>query len=205
LFYNGFAYLENTLYSVNEDFEITEEPDVFMKNKLKKQLELYQLFSQYTIRQNHLVPPKEHAHWFYTKKWKEKSRFEVAVDTATSSDRCIALGSCTFSPKTDNSLRIQVQAELYCETPDDLNSLADLVVSSKQISWLDRRVILFKAIRPTFVEKFKPHGKNKIVYTIECDGLNKSKLLKKNELFFTLYNKERIEQPFKSVGLVVSN
>ncbi len=205
LFYNGFAYLENTLFSVNENFEITESPDVFLKNKLKKQLELYQLFSQYTIRQNHLVPPKEHAHWFYTKKWKEKTRFEVAVDTAISSDRCIALGSCTFSPKTDNSLRIQVQAELYCETPDDLNSLADLVVSSKQISWLDRRVILFKAIRPTFVEKFKASATNKIVYTIECVGLRQSKLLKNHQLFFTLYNKDRVEQPFKQVRVVVSN
>jgi glucan phosphoethanolaminetransferase (alkaline phosphatase superfamily) len=205
LFYNGFAYLENTLFSVNEDFEITEEPDVFLKNKLKKQLELYQLFSHYTIRQNHLVPPKEHAHWFYTKKWKEKTRLFAKIEKEHTSDKCIPLGTYTFSRKTDNALRIQLFTELYCETQDDLNTLADLVVSSKKLIWLDDRLILFKAIRPTFVEKFKPHAKNKIAYTIECDGLNKSKLLKKNELFFTLYNKERIEQPFKSVGLVISN
>lgn len=205
MFYNGFVYLENTLFSVNEDFEIAEESNIFLKNKLKKQLELYQLFSHYTIRQNHLVPPKEHAYWFNIQHWKEKTRLHSKIEKGHSADKCIPLGTYNFSRKTDNSLRIQLLAELHCESPDDLNTLADLVVSSKPIKWLDNRVILFKAIRPAFVEKFKPHAKNKIAYTIECNGLNKSKLRKKNELFFTLYNVKLLVQPLKALNVVISN
>jgi hypothetical protein len=170
---------------------------------MKQQCEWYQLFSQYTINQDHIVRVTDHDRWVGEKKWKvvrQQNVFPSKMDLKKQFCQLQQVSTKQWKGKT----RIQVMATVYCRTPEDLRQCSDLVISVKPLLWLKRDWVLFKAVRPVFIEKFKANRNNKVVYTIEFDYAVLKDRVPNKQLFINLYNKKQIPQPIYQLETVIS-
>lgn len=202
-FMNGYALLGNRVYWVDSLLRPHEVKQTERLRMMKQQCEWYQLFSQYTINQDHIVRVTDHDRWVGEKKWKvvrQQNVFPSKTDLKKQFCQLQQVSTKHWKGKT----RIQLLATVYCRTPEDLRQCSDLVISVKPLLWLKRDWVLFKAVRPVFIEKFKANRNNKVVYTIEFDYAVLKDRIPNKQLFINLYNKKQIPQPIYQLETVIS-
>lgn len=202
-FQNGSVLLANNLYRVTNKMTVVPEKNSGKKRMLQKQLSLYQLFSQYTIHQNKLIPPQAHKHWVGSEKWEVAKEMDISLKGIATNGRMIAVGNFALQPKKMKKIRVQVFAELYCNRRSDIRQLGDLVLNLKKWIWLSKKWTLFKAIRPSFKEKFERKDWNPISYTLEFSPRQTNQLKTNKKLYFYLHNPDLHEQNIRKVYLKV--
>lgn len=203
-FSQGIALLDHQLYTVNKLLTPTKISNPEKLRYFKKQLEVYQAFSQYCINQNKLVPPNEQAKWMGVRTWKKSKQFETPLVGKDKAAQFTELGDFECAQNA-NMIRIQVFADVYCRTKDDIRQVGDLVVSTDELKWMKKEWVLFKAIRPNFTEKFKPNKNNRVAFTLEFSPKTIKRLKSKNALQLYIYNRKRIKQPIYRLETVISN
>lgn len=198
-FQNGLVLLGNNLYHVTNKMTVVREKKQNKKKEIQQQLSLYQAFSQYTIHQNNLIPQEAHEKWVGTEKWNLAYEKDISLKGISKSSRMIAVGHFSLEPKKTKKIRIQVFAELYCKRKSDLRKTGNLLLNLKKTIWLSKKWTLFKAIRPSYMEKFKRNTWNPIVYTLEFSP-QQIELLKTNKnIYFYLHNPELHQQSIRKV------
>jgi phosphoglycerol transferase MdoB-like AlkP superfamily enzyme len=198
-FQNGIVLLGNNLYHVTNKMTVIREKKQAKKKEIQEQLALYQAFSQYAIHQNSLVPIEAHEKWVGTEKWVLAKEKDISLKGISKSSRMIAVGEFNLEPKKMKKIRVQVFAELYCKRKSDLRKTGDLLLNLKKTIWLSKKWTLFKAIRPSFMEKFKRNTWNPIAYTLEFSP-KQIELIKTNKsVYFYLHNPDLQQQSIRKV------
>lgn len=198
-FQNGIVLLGNNLYQVTNKMTVVRKRNQEKKKDIQKQLNLYQAFSQYTIHQNYLIPIEAHEKWVGTEKWVLAKEKDISLKGISKSSRMIAVGDFKLEPKKMKKIRVQVFAELYCKNKSDLRKTGDLLLNLKKTIWLSKKWTLFKAIRPSFMEKFKRNSWNPIAYTLEFSPKQIEKLRENKSIYFYLHNPDLHKQSIRKV------
>lgn len=191
--------LSNQLYVVTPEFKLRPISSNPRKKWLKQQLHLYQYFSQYTLHQNKLIPQEAQEKWVGSEHWRIASEKEISSSEKALNERMFYLSSFALNPKKVKKFRVQLSAELFCKRKRDLAQTGDLLLNLKKTIWLSKNWTLFKAIRPSFVEKFKPRAWNKIVYTLEFSPRQIKELHHARHLYFYLHNPSLHKQLLQSI------
>lgn len=198
-FQNGSVLLGNNLYRVTNKMTIVPEKDTEKKKMFQKQLSLYQLFTQYAIHQNSLIPPQAQKRWVGNEKWEVVKETDISLKGIATNARMIAVGNFALQPKKMKKIRVQVFAELYCNRRSDIRRMGDLLLNLKKTIWLSKKWTLFKAIRPSFTEKFERKDWNPISYTLEFSPRQIDQLKTNKKLYFYLHNPDLHEQKIRKV------
>jgi hypothetical protein len=202
-FMNGYALLGNRIYWVDSLMKPHPVNQPERLRMMKQQCEWYQLFSQYTINQDHLISEQEHARWVGDSEWNTLAAQQLVLNREALKKQFYELNSVS-TKSWKGKYRIQVLATVYCRTPEDLRQCADMVIAVKPLRWLKRDWVLFKAVRPVFQDKFKPNRYNRVAYTIEFDYSTVKERIPNSQLFINLYNKKQIPQPIYQLETVIS-
>ena len=191
--------LSNQLYTVSPDFKLHPIQAENRKKWLKQQLHLYQYFSQYTLLQNKLIPQKAQEKWVGSEVWHLEKEKAVSLKGKSLRARMLYVGAYALQPKKVKKFRVQLSAELYCKRKRDLSKTGDLLLNLKKTIWLSKNWTLFKAIRPSFVEKFKPRNWNKILYTLEFTPRQIKALRKPENVYFYVHNPSLYDQALRNL------
>ncbi len=170
LLFGKTAFLENKAYKVDQHLQIQEAPDGAVKQFLKRQINLYQLFSFYVINQNKLLPPSDHVKWYGASVWQKTASQKIPIESIDPAKKLNHLGTCTSRLNFQGKMKIQLCLNVICNKKKDVEDLPDLVISTRPFTWLKREWILFKAVRPVLLEKFKSGSTMKVAYTLEFDS-----------------------------------
>ena len=198
-FQNGSVLLGNNLYSVTKKMTLLPEKDPKKKIILQNQLLIYRLFSQYTIQQNQLIPPQAQEFWVGNEKWEVIKETDISLKGIPNNSRMIAIGNFRLEPKKVKKIRIQLYAELFCNRRSDIQKMGNLLLNLKNTTWLSKKWTLFKAIRPSFTEKFETKSWNPISFTLEFSPRQINLLKTNKNLYFYLHNPDCNHQPIRKV------
>jgi uncharacterized sulfatase len=204
-FVNGTALLDNGLYRVDKNLSITKIKNEQKLQQLKKQLNLYQLFSQYCINQNRLVPTKEEQRLFGLGRWKDLYTKSIDKEQIKTIGKFIRLAVTRIPRVGSSTVKIQFLSEFFFRKKEDLNAIGDLVLSNKYLYYIKKENILFKAIRPILTKKFEPNAWNEVAFTVEFSAASFKKFMEAKQLYFSLYNPKKRKHTFKSAHIVISS
>ena len=187
LLYGKTAYLENKAYRVDKHLQLHQEPKSSIKRFLKRQINLYQLFSFYVINQNKLLPPSDHIKWYGASVWHKTASKIVPTKSIDRTKKLNYLGTYTAHSTLQGKMKIQLCLTITCRKKNDLNDLPDLVISDRPLKWLKKEWMLFKAVRPVLLEKFRVGRSMKVAYTLEFDS-SKMPHFKRHKSFCFMWN-----------------
>jgi phosphoglycerol transferase MdoB-like AlkP superfamily enzyme len=203
-FMNGTALLDNGLYKVDKSMSIIKIKNDQQLQGLKKQLNLYQLFSQYCINQNRLVPIKEEKRLFGLEDWKELLSASVETKKTKNIGKFIRLAAPLVDLVKHHKVKVQFLAKFFFQSKGDVNAIGDLVLSNQFLYYIKKQEILFKAIRPVFTSKFKANAWNEVAFTVEFSPKSFEKCKGLKQLYFSIYNPNKIKHVFKNARIVIA-
>jgi hypothetical protein len=187
LLYGKTAFLENKAYRVGKNMELYQVQAPLIKRFLQRQINLYQLFSFYVINQNKLVPSSDHVKWYDASVWGKTASQKVSTESIAPAKKLNYLGTFTARSKVEGKMKIQLCLNVTCHQKNDLDDLPDLVISDRPLKWLKKEWMLFKAVRPVFIEKFKAGKSMKVEYSLEFDSRQMS-YFKHHKSFCLMWN-----------------
>ncbi len=187
LLFGKTAFLENKAYRVGENMELREVQGTSIRRFLQRQINLYQLFSFYVINQNKLIPSSDHIKWYSASVWRKTASQKVPTKSIALTKKLNYLGTYRARTNFHGKMKIQLCLNITCHQKNDLDDLPDLVISDRPLKWLKKEWMLFKAVRPVFIEKFKAGKSMKVEYSLEFDSRQMS-YFKDHKSFCFMWN-----------------
>ncbi|MEN9698992.1 MAG: hypothetical protein RLZZ301_190 [Bacteroidota bacterium] len=141
--------LQNRLYQLNKQLEIVPFKQAKRHRSYQKQLNAFQLLSQYTILQNHLVDSVAYEKWV-GRAPKLIPLQEIRYRHRACKKEMTYLGTHTVSFKK-GVLRIEVQASTVLPSRNKLDELPTLVLQAKRTKYLSKKWTINRKVRPHLI------------------------------------------------------
>ena len=152
---------------------------------IKQQLNEYQSFSNYTLLQNKLIDSLSYIKWTGDRtQFVIKKRLHFPQFVLKKPMTYLASYSCT----TNKSLKIEVLASFWCDDKNTINNAPTVVLQSKKSKYISSKWTLNRQIKCHFSGTFKSKSKNQIVYHLEFNPKEISKLKKGQKVYLYLLN-----------------
>lgn len=183
------ALIENKLYRIDSNFNLTEIKDRKIRNKLLAQRELYKKMSRYTLHQNNLIPPKSYYTFYDKLEWQTASENNYAIDRYPKHKELVLVG------KVENALldrqKIKISVTINCAIPKGYSSdsLPDLIVSSEPLKKMDRKKTVYRLVRPTAMNTAKTAKDSQFQYELSFNSRQLAQLKKLKQCYVYLYYK----------------
>ncbi len=204
MYHNGFGYLDKQLYKIDKNLDCRLVQNTKKTDFFKEQLRLYQLFSQYVLVQNKLLPEAEFSRWTPMKQWKVIERKKQKLTKEQKRRRFFKLGDFKNIDKHKGTIKVQVFAKVKIPSLDSLEGFADFVLGMQKQFDLRKEKVLYKTVRPTLVGKFVPNQESKVVYTVEFKIKNLILFKGKKDVYLFMFNPKKTQQVFEKVETVLS-
>ncbi|MFM7595132.1 MAG: LTA synthase family protein [Flavobacteriales bacterium] len=159
------AWISGKYYVVDSTLSIREVSKKASTDWIKKQLHLYQLFSQYTIVQNNLIDSASFSHWMGRQDvFKLDKKIKYAVLALR--PQMTLLGTYMI-PNKNRSIRVQVSAQMKLSSKNQLKKGVALFIHAKKNKYLSEKWTVFSNIRGRIDGTFKRNRWNNVVFSLE--------------------------------------
>lgn len=157
---DSIVLLQNHLYRFNEQLDLEKVQKPILLKRYKKVLKQFQLFSHYTILQNHLINATTFEKWV-----DENKRIVPLFDRQQKKLRCfngmtLVGGKSNFPSK--GHMRINLQTTVSLKHPQRLNKLPTLVLQARRSVYFSEKWTINRKIRPHLIH-FDARKKRAIV------------------------------------------
>lgn len=204
LFQNGVFFVGNNCYSTNHELKPTKINSHKLKRYFKRQLTYYQRFSRYTINQNKLIPPFNFKRFVEQKVWKKEFAEAFTIPRDNTLKKMTLFSKVPLKNLIKHELKIEVKSSVFLKKPSDLNNYVDFVIANSEITWPKKSAVLYTALRPILIGKFKPNQQNEIVYTVQFDPRFMRKLTNKSTMYFYLHRTKARKKLFSQLESNIS-
>jgi hypothetical protein len=134
-------------------------------NWIKKQLFLYQAFSQYTLVQNNLIDSLSFTHWMGNHNAFQLDK-KIHFNAISAANKMTFLGANRVA-KAGKSIRIELTASVKLVSRKLLKKELTAYIHAKKNRYLSTQWTIFNNIRGRIVGKFKRNQWNRVVFSIE--------------------------------------
>ena len=204
LYENGTFFVGNNCYQIDEQLKPTRFYSNKLKRHFKKQLTYYQRFSRYTINQNKIIPPYNFNRYSDQKIWKSYVLKAQPIKNEKPAKKMVLFSQIPLAELKENELKIEVKSAVFLQKAADLDDFSDVVIAHQKTKWPKKAAVLYKALRPVLVRKFKPNALNEVVFTVQFDPRLIEKLNNKKYLFFYLHRSKARKKLFSHVETIIS-
>lgn len=202
LFKNGYVLLNN-LCKVDKRLTANPIQDKNRKKKFQNQLEIYNLFSRYTLEQNRVISDFSYRNYVPITTFNVLYKYKKQPASLTTSNSFISIGEMPDLPQGTHTAKLVVTCEMYVNSESDIIKTPEMIFYMKHKGELKKKLLSY-SVQPEC--KTKSNGKSwtKLTYVLDVPITNDNWLTQTNSTFY-LYNPKRHSLKLKNFNTVISH
>lgn len=165
MLYQQYAWISGKNYALDSSLSLRETTKKAPAAWIKKQLHLYQLFSQYTIVQNNLIDSASFSHWMGNQDAFQLDK-KIKYAALFLKPKMTLIGKYPI-PKKNRSIRIHVSTLMKVASRNELKKGITLFLHSKKNKYLSEKWTVFSNIRGRIDGTFKRNQWNTVIFSME--------------------------------------
>ncbi len=186
--------LDHQLYSLNKDFGLRKIQNAALLKEINEQKDLYKKFSQYVLFGNHLIPNEDYSEFYESINWKDVLKTKREINRDFEFREIAQIGEMDSKSLKKQKLKITVQINVENSRTRSADSLPDLVISKSIMNKMNRKLTVYRMIRPVKVAQQSKFSTYRYVVIFDAAQLSKEKKMKKGflYLYYKMKNSPRV-------------